>query len=184
MYVSVLDGFYKLLHPCITVLVASVSRSGRPNVMACAWNMPVSEEPPMIAIAIGRESYTNELIKESGEFTVNILGQEYLEAIWICGTRSGRNIDKFRLANLTLEPARRVKPPIIKECAAYLECKLHNYVDSGECTIFIGEVLDAYASKEVFSKDGWNIEKIGLPLHLGGRLFTIPREIIQPKLRK
>lgn len=184
MKVDVMDDFYKLLHPCMTVLVVSVSKDGKPNVMACAWNMPVSEEPPLIAIAIGRESYTNRLIKESGEFTVNIPGQELLEAIWICGTRSGRSVDKFKLANLSPERARRVKPPIIRECVAHLECKLRSCVDAGECTVFIGEVLEAYALEGAFSEKGWNVEKIGLPLHLGGKLFAIPREVVQPRGRK
>lgn len=184
MKVNVMDDFYKLLHPYVTVLVVSVSRDGRPNVMSCAWHMPVSEEPPMIAIAVSRESYTNELIRVSGEFTVNIPDRELLDAVWICGTRSGRNVDKFRLANLNSEPAKRVKPPIIRECIAHLECRLHSYVEAGECTIFIGEVLEAYASEEVFSEKGWDVSKMGLPLHLGGKFFAIPKEIIQPKGRK
>ena len=58
MKVDVMDDFYKLLHPCMTILVVSISRDGKPNVMTCAWNMPVSEDPPMIAVAFGgRELY-------------------------------------------------------------------------------------------------------------------------------
>jgi flavin reductase (DIM6/NTAB) family NADH-FMN oxidoreductase RutF len=114
--IDVMDDFYKLLHPCMTVLVASVSRDGRPNVMTCAWNMPVSDEPPMIAIALGSESYTSQLIKESGEFTVNIPDERLIKAVWICGTRSGRSVDKFKLAGLTPRPAKKVKAPIVDEC--------------------------------------------------------------------
>jgi len=180
MKVDVMDDFYKLLHPCMTILVVSISRDGKPNVMTCAWNMPVSEDPPMIAVALGEESYTSQLIKESGEFTVNIPDERLLKAVWLCGTRSGRRADKFKLAGLTPAPAKKVKPPIISECAAHLECKLHDRVEAGECVVFIGEVLEAYCSKEVFEKGVWNVEKIGLPLHLGGRLFAVPTRVIKP----
>ena len=89
MKVDVMEDFYKLLNPCMTVLVVSMSKNGRPNVMTCAWNMPVSEDPPMIALSLGKESYTGELIKKSGEFTVNIPDERLLKALWLCGARSG-----------------------------------------------------------------------------------------------
>lgn len=184
MKVDVIDDFFKLLHPCIPLLVVSVSKDGKPNVMTCAWNMPVSEEPPTIALAIDRESYTNKLIKESREFTVNIPGDQLLDAIWICGTKSGREVDKFRLAKISPEPAKKVKPPIIRECVGHLECRLRDYIEVGECTLFIGEVLEAYALKDALAKGVWDIKRTRLPLHLGGRSFTVPTEIIEPKRRR
>ena len=180
MKMDVMDNFYKLLHPCMTGLVVSVSRDGKPNVMTCAWNMPVSADPPMIAVALGSESYTSQLIKESGEFTVNIPDERLLRALWICGTKSGRDVDKFKLAGLTPRPAKRVKAPIIGECAAHLECKLGSQLETGECTIFVGEVLEAYCEEELFKNGVWNIEKISLPMHMGGRLFAIPTKIVKP----
>ena len=180
MKMDVMDDFYKLLHPCMTVLVVSVSRDGKPNVMTCAWNMPVSADPPMIAVALGSESYTSQLIKESGEFTVNIPDERLLRALWICGTKSGRSVDKFKLAGLTPRPAKRVKAPIVGECAAHLECKLSSKLEAGECTIFVGEVLEAYCEEELFKNGVWDIEKIALPMHMGGRLFAIPMRIVKP----
>ena len=178
--VNVMDDFYKLLHPCMTILVVSISRDGKPNVMTCAWNMPVSEDPPLIAVALGEESYTGQLIRESGEFTVNIPDERLLKAAWICGTKSGRRVDKFKLAGLTPAPARKVKPPIISECIAHLECKLENMVEAGECIIFVGEVLEAYASEEFFKKGVWDVRAVSLPLHLGGSWFAIPGRVVKP----
>jgi len=180
MKVDVMEDFYKLLHPCMTVLVVSISKDGRPNVMTCAWNMPVSEDPPMIAIALGEESYTGQLIRESGEFTVNIPDERLLKAVWVCGTRSGRRADKFKLAGLTPCSAKRVKPPIIDECIGHLECRLSKSVEAGECTLFIGEVLEAYASEEFFRNGVWNVRTVSLPFHLGGRIFVIPSRVVRP----
>ena len=175
-----MDDFYKLLHPCMTVLIVSVSREGKPNVTTCAWNMPVSEEPPMIAVALGSESYTSQLIRETGEFTVNIPDEQLLKAIWVCGTKSGKSMDKFKLVGLTPKPAKKVKAPIIDDCAAHLECKLSAQLEAGECTIFVGEVLEAYCEEELFKNGVWNIEKIALPLHMGGKIFAIPTRIARP----
>jgi len=183
MKVNVLDDFYKLLHPCVTVLVAS-SWNDRSNVMTCAWNMPVSEDPPLVAIALSRESYTNEIIRKSGDFTINIPDETLLNALWICGTRSGRKVDKARLAGLKLSPAKKVKSPIVEDCIGHLECKLDKFFEVGECTVFIGEVLEAYASREAFSQGIWNVKKIRLPLHLGGDRFALPTEVIRPQKRR
>ena len=180
MKIDVMDDFYKLLHPCMTILVVSVSCDGRPNVMACAWNMPVSEEPPMIAVALGSRSYTSQLISESGEFTVNIPDERLLKAIWICGTKSGRNVDKFKLAGLTPGPARRVKAPIVDECVAHLECRLNSQLEAGECIIFVDEVLEAYCEEGFFKNGVWNIERVALPMHMGGRLFAVPTRLVKP----
>jgi len=88
-------------------------------------------------------------------------------------------MDKFELAGITPAPAKRVKPPIISECVAHLECKVHEQVEAGECEIFIGEVLEAYCSEELFENGIWSVERTSLPLHLGGRFFAIPQQIIK-----
>jgi len=178
-----MEDFYKLLHPCMTILVVSVSENGRPNAMTCAWNMPVSEEPPLIAVALSRESYTNELIRKCHEFTVNIPDENLLKAIWICGTKSGRRADKSTLAGFHYSPSRRVKPPIIEECLAHLECRLEKLFEVGECTLFVGEVLEAYASEEAFSSGVWRIGSVNLPMHLGGELFAIPTKVVRARAR-
>ncbi|MCF8885383.1 MAG: flavin reductase family protein [Nitrososphaerota archaeon] len=180
MKIDVMEDFYKLLHPCMTVLIVSISREGKLNVMTCAWNMPVSEDPPLIAVAISNESYTNQLIKETGEFTVNIPDEKMLKALWICGSKSGREVDKFKLAKLTTTSSKKIAPPIINECVAHLECRVWREVEAGECTIFISNVLEAYCNQEVFKKGVWDIEKISLPMHLGGKLFAIPTKIMKP----
>lgn len=176
-----MEDFYKLLHPCITLLIVSISQDGKPNVMTCAWSTPVSEDPPIVAIALSKESYTNSLIKSSGEFTVNIPSEKLLDATWICGTVSGKDVDKASLAGITYSNSKRVKPPIINECIGHLECRVLNSIDIGESTLFIGEVLEAYADKEFFQEGIWNIESVGILLHLGGDRFAIATKVLRPK---
>ena len=169
--VDVGEDFYKLLHPKLTTLVVSRSEDGKVNVMACSWIMPVSEDPPKIALSIWRESYTYELISKVGEFTVNIPLTTHLKEVWLAGSKSGREFDKVSAIKMTFKPAKLVKPPIIEECAGHLECKVCDKVDAGECAVFIADVLAAYADEQHFKKV-WDVYKANVLMHLGGRAFT------------
>lgn len=134
---------YKLLHPMHTVLVSCVGKTGKPNIITLAWAMPTSINPPLVAISIAPKRHSHKLVEETKEFVVNIPTMKILKETLFCGRRSGRNCDKFKEASLTPLPAKKVKPPIIKECVAHLECKLHSQFKAGDHTIFVGEIIEA-----------------------------------------
>lgn len=169
--VDVGEDFFKLLHPKLTTLVVSQSEEGRVNVMACSWIMPVSEDPPKIALSIWRESFTHELISKSGEFTVNIPLTTHLKEVWLAGSKSGRDFDKAKAIKMTFKQSKAVKPPIIDESIAHLECRVCSKVEAGECTMFIADVLAAYADDQYF-KRAWDVYKASVLMHLGGKTFT------------
>ena len=179
-----LSNAYRLVHPMHTVLVSCVGKNGKPNIITLAWAMPTSINPPLVAVSIAPRRHSHALIEETGEFVVNIPTMDILDATFYCGTVSGRDRDKFKGAGLTPMPARRVKPPIIKECVAHLECKLYGKYPTGDHTIFVGEVVEAYADKECFSEvGGYNLEKAKMIFHLGGNEFaTLEPKIYKPKI--
>jgi len=179
--VDVKEEFYKVLHPKLTVLIAAYSRDGRPNVMACSWITPASEEPPLIAAFISKASYTRQLILGSKCFTVNVPTLDMLKAVWVAGTKTGRRVDKVREMGITVKPARSVKAPIIEGCAAYLECRLSQAVEVGECTAIVGEVVEAYADPQLFREGQWDVERAKLLLHLGGAAFTHPSGLVRAR---
>ncbi len=167
MLQDVTSDIYHLLHPKMVFFVTSIDKSGKPNVMTCAWATPVSEEPPIVIVCISKESYTAELIRQTKEFVINIPTKKLLKALWTCGKTSGRDTDKFRKAGLKIMDAKKVGPPAVAGCAGYIECKLWKTVDAGECHVFFGKVLSAYADEIYVEKGLWkgNAE---IPLHLGG----------------
>jgi flavin reductase (DIM6/NTAB) family NADH-FMN oxidoreductase RutF len=171
----------RLLHPMHTVLVSCVGKSGKPNIITLAWAMPTSINPPLVAVSIAPRRYSHNLIEETKEFVVNIPTIEILNGTFLCGTLSGRDHDKFEEAGLTPLPAKKVKAPIIKECVAHVECKLYSQFTTGDHTIFVGEIVEAYANKETF--DGvYNLEKAKMIFHLGGDKFaTLKPNILKPK---
>jgi flavin reductase (DIM6/NTAB) family NADH-FMN oxidoreductase RutF len=162
---------YRLLHPMHTVLVSCVGKVGKPNVLPLAWAMPTSRDPALIAVSVAPSRYSHGLIEETGEFVVNIPTVEIIKETLACGRISGKNIDKFDKTGLSPSPAKKVKAPIVKECVAHLECKLHNQFTTGDHTIFVGEVIAAYANKGAFT-DKYNIDKSKMLYHLGGNVFA------------
>jgi len=161
------QSFYRLLHPKIVFFLTSAGRDGRDNVMSCAWSTPVSEEPPKVIVAVSKEHYTAELILETGEFAINIPTKDLIKAIWICGTKSGKEIDKFKEAKLKKLKATKISAPLIEGCAGFIECKLTQVIDAGECYAFLADVIVSSADERYFSKGVWLPNSI--PMHLGGR---------------
>jgi flavin reductase (DIM6/NTAB) family NADH-FMN oxidoreductase RutF len=165
-----------------TVLVSCVGKAGKPNIITLAWAMPTSINPSLVAISVAPKRYSHGLIKETKEFVVNIPTMEILDETVFCGTKTGRHHDKFKETGLTPLPARKVKAPIIKECIAHLECKLYSQQKTGDHTIFIGEIVEAYANKEAFNGT-YNIEKAKMIFHMGEDKFaTVEPKIFKPKL--
>jgi flavin reductase (DIM6/NTAB) family NADH-FMN oxidoreductase RutF len=171
--------FHRILMPRPVVLVTTIDRDGRPNIMSAAWITPVSSAPPLIAISIAPNRYSHSLIKENGEFVANIPSRVLVKEVEYCGHVSGKSLDKFKAAKLTAEPAKRVKAPIIKECIGHLECRMVNSVAAGDHTVFIGEVLAAYADESLFSERSWNLEKAKVLQHLTSNFYSTPGKSFQ-----
>jgi flavin reductase (DIM6/NTAB) family NADH-FMN oxidoreductase RutF len=149
--------------------------------MTLTWIMPASINPPLIAISISPTRYTHQLIQETGEFVINIPTIDIIDAVFFCGAVSGIKCDKFKETGLTPLQARKVKLPIIKECIAHLECKLKNQLTIGDHTVFIAEVVEAYADKNILADGRYNLEKTKMLYHLGVEEFTtIQSRIFRP----
>jgi len=166
-----LERAHSLLHPYNSCLVTCKGKDEKINVMAVAWIIPVSVNPPLVAMSIRPERYSHDLIMQTKEFAVNIPTFKMVRKVLLCGRRSGRNLDKFKEASLSPQKARIVKAPIIKECIAHLECKLVKSMKMGDHTLMIGEVVAANASEEYF-KEIYDLAKFRPCLHLGKNFFT------------
>jgi flavin reductase (DIM6/NTAB) family NADH-FMN oxidoreductase RutF len=170
---------YRLLHPMHTFLISCAGKAGKPNVTTAAWVMPTSKEPPLIAMSLIPTNHSHTLIQESGEFIVNIPTLELLQAVYACGSLTGRSFDKFKKANLTPMPAKRVKAPAISECIAHLECEVYDQFKTGDHTVFVGKIFEAYADMGVFTQS-YDLKKARMLYHAGGNNFAL----LDPKLYK
>jgi len=168
-----LDRFTPLLHPCLTFLVTAVDQAGKPNIITIAWLTPLSVQPPLVGFSVRPSRYSYDLIRSCGEFVVNVAPYEIARQALLCGRQSGRDIDKLEVTGLTATDARRVRPPILEECLAHVECKLVREIECGDHVLFIGEVLAASVRDDALDPGGrYDPARVKPLLHLGGDYFT------------
>jgi flavin reductase (DIM6/NTAB) family NADH-FMN oxidoreductase RutF len=118
------------------------------NIMTLSWHMPVSFDPPLYAISVGKERFSYKLIKDSSVFAVNFMPIELEKEVLFCGRNSGEHIDKFKEAGLEKEEADRIDCCRIKQALAFLECEVVNEIEAGDHVIIIGKVLNIKKNKE------------------------------------
>lgn len=129
------------------VLVTSTDPAGKPNIISVGWKMRASVTPPVFAIGLGKTSHSGQNILASQEFVLAVPGGDLAEAVMYCGTRSGRDVDKFRDTGLTPAPAKAVKASLIAECLANLECRVIAVQEIGDHRVFFGEVVACWTSE-------------------------------------
>ncbi len=166
---------YRILHPKVTFLLVT-KYNDKTNAMALAWHMPIEEDA--VAIAVDRENYSYELLSKSKEFTLNVLSVKDLDVIWKAGTTSGRKIDKINRLGLELERGVKIDVPHVRGCIAFLECKVAEEVKWKEHSVFLAEIVYAWADEKHF-KDTW-LENSEVPMHVGKNLFTTPSKFYKP----
>lgn len=133
-------------YPEVVCLVSCISKEGKPNLIPLGWSMQTSFDPPMVAISIGKTRHSHKLISETKEFVFTYPKEELEDIVLFCGTHSGRNVDKIAKTGIELKKAQLVKAYLLPDCLMNLECKVQDTLDSGDHTIFVGEILKAYKS--------------------------------------
>ena len=141
-----------------------IVRSGEKiDTMTIGWgNVGYVWNRPIFTVMVRKSRYTHELIENSDNFTVSIpLNKNLKSALTVCGSESGRDIDKFKECNLTLENSKKVDTPIISECELHYECKIvykqemnsellsndiveSSYKDGDYHTLYYGEIVETY----------------------------------------
>ena len=129
-----------LLNPEPPVLV-SCGPAGAPNLITVGWCGTICTQPSMISISVRPERYSHHLIKESGEFVINLPTESLVRAVDWCGVKSGRDVDKFSAMHLTPSPAAKVGTVLVEESPVNLECKVTQVIPLGSHDLFLAEVV-------------------------------------------
>lgn len=137
------------LVPAPVLLLSTVGEDGSVNVMTLSWAGVVCQTPPMVSVALRAERFSYGLVRETGEFVLNIPPVSLLRAVDFCGTVSGRNVNKFAEARLTPMPGLKVRAPLIWECPINLECVVRSSLVLGSHVLFLAEVVALHADDEV-----------------------------------
>lgn len=157
---------------CGALVLVTAAIGDKATITPCAWHMPLSKDPALLAIALAKKHFSTEAIQASKEFALNIPQWHLLNKVFICGSVSGRDVDKFQKAGLTKEKARSLAvTPLIGECSGHLECKLKSQHEEGDHCIFTGEISAAIVEGTYFENNFWDTRKAKLIFHLGGKAF-------------
>jgi flavin reductase (DIM6/NTAB) family NADH-FMN oxidoreductase RutF len=138
-----------------------MEHEGKMNIIAIGMFAFFSGNPSLVGIGVAPSRYSYDLIRKSREYVVNLVDERLMEAVRICGERSGRDTDKFKLAKLTPVKGVRVSAPYIQESPVNIECKVAQEVETGDHTWFIGEVQTTHVNKDYDWKQGLLFKWIG-----------------------
>jgi len=140
------DEAVELGSPYPYVLAVTIDRNKRPNIIGLGWWTFTSIEPRLVAISVGKQRYSHECIEYCKEFVLCFPSKDQAEDSWLCGKKSGRDIDKFKVTKFKKIPSEIVKPPLIDGVTVAYECKVVKKIDTGDHTLYIGEIVSVHGS--------------------------------------
>jgi flavin reductase (DIM6/NTAB) family NADH-FMN oxidoreductase RutF len=141
------------LYPMPTPLIVGGSGDDA-SVLPVAWIAIAGSTPASIVMALRSTRHTLELIRTTGEFTVNIPSVSLAEAVDYCGLVSGRTTDKFADTGLTPVAGTKVSTPIVEQCPLNLECRVLSETPNGDYVLVLGEILETLADEAILTDDG------------------------------
>ena len=161
--------------PAVMVSCGTMEES---NIITVAWTGILNTNPAMCYISVRPERYSHDIIKENGEFAINLTTRQLAyEADW-CGVKSGRDVDKFKEMKLTKEKANIISVPLIKESPVSVECKVKEIVPLGSHDMFVAEIVAIDADEKYIDKKGaFDISKCDLIAYANGGYYPLESKI-------
>lgn len=167
-----------MLYPVPAVMVSCGKYGEETNIITIAWAGTVCSDPPMVSISVRPSRHSYALIKETGEFVINLVSEELTAAMDLCGVRSGRDFDKWKLCGLTQEPAVHVRCPMIAESPVQIECRVVSDTDLGSHHMFLACVESVHADNRYMEKSGrMNLEAAHLVTYSHGVYHALGKRL-------
>jgi len=165
-------------YPESVVFVVAPDEEGAPNVMPAGWSMFTSSDPLMIAVSVGLERHTQDLLESADDYVVAFPSAAHKEDIVFCGSHSGADVDKVAKSGLELAESVVVSTPILEDAAACFECRPETQCQTGDHTVFAGEVVAAHVSEEYEER----VKNLGRDWGDGTDHFKTLSELVEAEL--
>lgn len=163
-----------MLYPLPAVMVSCKKPGEKANIITVAWTGTVCTNPAMLYISVRPERHSYAILRETGEFVVNLTTEKLVRETDICGVRSGRDIDKFEELHLTEEASQHITAPCIKECPVNIECRVTQVLEPGSHHIFLAEVLAVHVDETYLDKNGkFHLNDAGLLVYSHGEYHAV-----------
>ena len=135
------NELFQITSPHSYVLGTVLDKDGKPTAMGISWWTFTSWEPLMVAFSIGRNKHTHDCLEHGREFVLNFPSLEQAAGAWLCGTTSGRMVDKFQKGGFETLAAKKVDVPLMAGCSAAIEVRILQRIETGDHTLFIGNAV-------------------------------------------
>ena len=165
------------LYP-LPVVMVSCGTMEKSNIITVAWTGILNTNPATVYIAVRPTRYSYQLIKEQGEFVINLTNKNLVRATDWCGVKTGSKVDKFKEMKLTKEKADFVRCPMIKESPVSVECKVREIQEMGSHHVFVADVLAINADKQYIDEKGaFDISKCDLIAYANGHYYLLGKKL-------
>jgi len=166
-----------LLAPVPSVMV-TCGTTEKANIITIGWCGVVSTRPARVYISVRPERHSHAIIKESGEFVINLTPAAFAEIADYCGTVTGRVVDKVKKTGLTLMNSKEVSAPTIADCPLALECKVTDIHHYGSHDMFVADVVQVSVDPKYIAEDGkLHLDRADLLTYVHGEYFHIGKKI-------
>lgn len=179
-----------MLSPVPAALV-SCGTMERPNALTIAWTGIVSSDPPKTYISVRPSRHSYNIIKESGEFVINMMPSTFVRAVDYCGIKSGSTEDKLTKMHLTAQDSTQISAPQIAQSPITMECRVTEIIPLGSHDMFMADIVAVNIARELLDERGrLRIEKAGLMAYAHGTYFALGKKIgtfgysVKPKRAK
>lgn len=168
-----------MLYPLPAVMVSCADASGASDIVTVAWTGTICTNPPMLYVSIRPERASYRLIRESGEFVVNLTTRRLQRACDWCGVRSGRDYDKWAECGLTPAPAAKLElAPVIAESPVNIECKVTEVKELGSHHMFLASVEAVQVDESLVDVRGrLDLARAGLTAYSHGEYFELGQRL-------
>ena len=168
-----------MVYPLPAAMVSVGCSDGRTNIITIAWTGTICTNPAMLYISVRPERYSYDMVKESGEFVLNLTTEGLAKATDYCGVRSGKDVDKWKETGLTKGKANELAyAPIIEECPVNIECKVIEIKELGSHHMFLAEVVSVQVSEEYLDEKGkFCLNETGLMAYSHGEYKSLGNTI-------
>lgn len=160
--------------PAVMVSCGDVENA---NIITIAWTGVINSIPPMVYISVRPTRYSYEIIKKTKEFCINLPDESLVWEADFCGTKSGKDVDKFKQAKLTKEKCKNISCPAIKECPISIECKLKEIKELGSHNMIIAEVVGVNCKTELIKDSKILLAKANLLTYIGQEYYVANRKV-------
>lgn len=167
-----------MLYPVPAVMVSCQREEERPNIITLAWAGTICSDPAMLSVSVRPERYSYSIIRETGEFVVNLVTKELVYATDYCGVKSGRNVDKFKEMKLTPCPSKFIHAPGIQESPVNMECRVKDVIELGTHHMFLAEIVGVNISDEYMDESGkFQLNSTGLTAYSHGEYYALGEKL-------